>query len=237
MIKILFLGVTSVVCGTCIYFDFINRQNFNEIIESDQSINGDNFIEGIITFDKSQNNDVIMNDIFTNNQLLVQNPFTVFESYIKNIQFRHDYNFYHKNKNYYYYVSDKFYENWVLDQTIRVDKPHILINNCKINYDDNLKIFYPASEYVYVSNNKYLIKKYIPDNSRTTIFGNFSDNVFNVKYIGKKSEIIDNVACKYFGISTEYTLLLYTTFLISTWCLLNKYLMFNFCCKTNFTHF
>ena len=216
MIKILSIGFVSALCGFGIYLDYHNRINFHEFIKSNRAINGNRLIDGVISVDNYDNCD----------EQTESEPFVLTEHYTKNyIQFYdYDYCYYtdSQGREYRYTIHKniRFHDYWTVDKTYQSINPRIRFNNQPIIYNSNLKIFYPKNNYIFVSPSKYIIKKYIPNNSTTTVFGKMNNHGhFKIEFIGNKSDIKKALAHKYFGISTEYSLFLACAFAVSSYCI------------------
>ncbi|AKI80133.1 hypothetical protein QJ850_gp566 [Acanthamoeba polyphaga mimivirus] len=225
MIRILSLNLIGLACGIGLYYDFQNRKHFKEVIDNNIPINGNNIITGTITCENTDIDNIFVHDRLPIPYSMSEDPFSLFELHGKNKIKFYDYDNYYYNdglrQKYFKIGTAKYFDLWYIEDNFYVEKSNIKINGINLIYDKNLKIFYPKHDYHYLNSKKYLVRKYIPNNSNVTAFGKINKyGMMKIESIGDSYNVIDYVAERYFGISDIYTSTLSFGLIISLFYLL-----------------
>lgn len=116
-------------------------------------------------------------------------------------------------------------EYWNTESVFTYKSPTAKFNDRNFNFDPNYKIHYTHSQNYSFANNKLTIKNYFPQNSLVSVFAKkistraIDDekrkSEYNIKFMGTREEVIEDIGNEYYGISTGWTFIVSTATIIS----------------------
>ncbi|XWV25027.1 hypothetical protein QJ856_gp0751 [Tupanvirus deep ocean] len=224
-------GLFGCITAYGLYCDYNNRLLFNNEFMQTKQINDKMLIVGTITNESINglhDNNYKFVDILSYPIFVHDNPLYKIDSYTKNKIKFYDYNVPSRNKNskFHFYPRHKvrFVEYWNTNNLFDFISPVLKFNEMPLIIKNNCKIHYTKGKSHYISNDKYVIEKYIPNNSEITIFANKKNDTYRAESIGSTKNVIDDIAFKYYGISDVYTFGLCASLCISVICFAGSFI-------------
>ncbi|XWV26282.1 hypothetical protein QJ857_gp0793 [Tupanvirus soda lake] len=214
MITTVISGLFGCITAYGLYCDYENRLLFNNQFMRTKKINDKMLIVGTLTnefYNESEHDNYKSVDLLPYPIFVYDNPIYKIDSHIKNKIKFHDYDLPSKNFN----KNSRFrfrprhnvriVEHWITNNLFDFISPILKIDGTPMVMKNNCKIHYTKIKSHYIDNDKYIIEKYIPNNSQVAILTNKKNDTFNVESIGTINDVVNDVALKYYGICDGYT--------------------------------